>query len=388
MTVNGGTLDLNDFSFTTPTFNGTGGTVDLGASGVLTVNGATANSYAGTITGGGSLTKRGNGTLTLTGANTYTGGTTIVGGTLALDFSGAGGPASNLLASSSTLNLSGGTLHIVGANGETNSQSFATTNVTAGSNTLRADSGTGGNATLNLGSINRSGGLANFILPSSGAITTTNADGLLGGWATINGTDYAKVLGGAIVALDATDYTTKDDAGTWLDGEIISDADGNGQSFSGTIASSIQIGGLKYSEPSDSTVIIAGGNQLAVDGTILVAPSVLDPQSGHHRRLADRRRGRRDARHPAEWRRHLHHRLHDRRQWRGDRLREGRHRNGSADQRRQHLYRRHHAERRPAGSHAASPMAAWPAALARPQPIRRTWSWKAARLPIPAVPMP
>src|SRR3546814_7985738 len=47
----------------------------------------------------------------------------------------------------------------------------------------------------------------------------------LGGWATINGSDYAKVLGGGIIAFDATDYTDKDDASSWLDGEIISDSE-------------------------------------------------------------------------------------------------------------------------------------------------------------------
>src|SRR3546814_12657237 len=83
----------------------------------------------------------------------------------------------------------------------------------------------GGTVNLNLGAINRTGGLANFVLPDSGAITTSNPDGVLGGWATINGSDYAKVLGGGIIAFDATDYNDKDDASSWLDGEIISDSE-------------------------------------------------------------------------------------------------------------------------------------------------------------------
>src|SRR3546814_19192232 len=82
----------------------------------------------------------------------------------------------------------------------------------------------GGTVNLNLGAINRTGGLANFVLPDSGAITTSNPDGVLGGWATINGSDSAKVLGGGIIAFDATDYTDQDDARRWLDGEIISDS--------------------------------------------------------------------------------------------------------------------------------------------------------------------
>src|SRR3546814_18139963 len=55
--------------------------------------------------------------------------------------------------------------------------------------------------------------------------TLFRSDGVLGGWATINGSDYAKVLGGGIIAFDATDYTDKDDASSWLDGEIISDSE-------------------------------------------------------------------------------------------------------------------------------------------------------------------
>ena len=110
--------------------------------------------------------------------------------------------------------------------------------VSAGSNTVRAVSGTGGGVDVSLGAISRTGGLVNFVLPDTGAITTSNADGALGGWATINGSDYAKVLSGGIVAFDATDYTNKDDAGTWLSGEIISDSDGlPDTAFFGTVGS-------------------------------------------------------------------------------------------------------------------------------------------------------
>jgi fibronectin-binding autotransporter adhesin len=55
--------------------------VVLGAR-ALTVNNATANTFAGVISGTGALTKSGAGTLTLSGANTYTGQTTISAGTL------------------------------------------------------------------------------------------------------------------------------------------------------------------------------------------------------------------------------------------------------------------------------------------------------------------
>lgn len=275
-TVDGGTLDLNGFDLVARSIAGTGGAIDLG-SGTLTVNAAAAQQYGGGITGSGGLTKNGAGTLTLTGANTYTGATTISGGRLALDFSGAGGPTQDILSGSAPLVLSGGAIDVLGAAGENNSQAFAGLSVNAGSNTVRATSGDGGSVDVSLGAITRAGGLVNFVLPDAGAISTSNADGVLGGWATIGGTDYAKVVGGNIVAFDETDYSNKDDAGTWANGEIISDTDGAADSpFFGNVGSDVSLGGLRYTAAADSTVTIGAGNTLAVDGTIIVAPSVAD----------------------------------------------------------------------------------------------------------------
>jgi len=274
--VNGGTLDLGGYDLTAPSLTGTGGTVALGAS-ALTVEALNSQIFAGSITGTGGLRKMGAGSLTLTGVSSYTGATTISGGKLALDFSGVGGPADNILSAGSPLVLSGGTLEVLGAAGETNSQSFNGLTVSAGSNTVRAINGAGGGlVNLNLGVINRTNGLVNFVLPDAGAISTTNADGLLGGWATINATDYAKVVGGQILAFDAADYTDKDDAATWLSGEIISDtANAVNTPFFGTVGGNVQLGGLRYTAAANSTVTINAGNTLGVDGTIIVAPSTL-----------------------------------------------------------------------------------------------------------------
>ena len=276
--VTGGTLDLNGFNMSTTSLTGTGGTVALGSSGNLTLTpGTGVNSiYGGSIAGSGSLTKLGAGTLTLTGASTYTGSTTIGGGTLALDFSPASGPASNILSSASALNMGGGTLTITGAAGEANSQSFNGLAITGGNNTVRANAGGAGSLTLNLGAITRTSGLANFVLPTAGAITTTNGAGALGGWATVNGTDYAKVVGGNIVAFTDADYTDQDDASLWANGQFISDSDGDADSFFGTVGSSVQLGGLQFTTPdATTTVTVAAGQTLGVDGTIIVAPSVL-----------------------------------------------------------------------------------------------------------------
>ncbi|WP_333679962.1 autotransporter-associated beta strand repeat-containing protein [Dyella sp.] len=271
MAVNGGTLDLGGYDATLVSLAGTGGSVALGAN-KLTVSGTTSTSYAGSITGSGSLTKGGTGTLTLSGASTYTGNTVVNGGTLALNFAATGAPASNILSSSSALTMSGGALRITGAAGQSNSQTFNGMAAAAGTNTISVTSGAGGSATLNLGAISSTGGLVNFVLPSSGSITTTNADGALG-WATVNGTDYAQVSSGVINGF--TNYANKDNAATWLSGDVVSDAGGAANSpYFGTVAGSVQLSGMKYTVAVGSTVTVGAGNTLGVNGTIIVASTV------------------------------------------------------------------------------------------------------------------
>ncbi|MBZ9996199.1 autotransporter-associated beta strand repeat-containing protein [Mesorhizobium sp. BH1-1-4] len=270
VTVNSGTLDLNNFNLSTTGFSGTGGTVALG-SGNVSVNQASNTTFAGGITGaGGSLTKLGAGTLTLTGASSYTGATSIGGGALALNFNAAGAPASNIISSASTLNMSGGTLTVAGSAGQT--QSFAASNITAGGNTIAGS----GNVTLNLGAINRTGGIVNFVLPTTGAMTTTPST-VLGGWATVTSgttTDYAQVdASGNIIA--RTTYANKDDAGTWVTGDVVSDeAPGPNTPYVGTVTGNVQLGGIKYTAAAASTVTIGSGNTLGIDGTVIVSASV------------------------------------------------------------------------------------------------------------------
>ncbi|MBZ9806239.1 autotransporter-associated beta strand repeat-containing protein, partial [Mesorhizobium sp. ES1-6] len=276
VTVNGGTLDLNGNNLAPVSLGGTGGTVAMGnANLTLNLGSGVSNSYGGSIAGAGaSLTKLGAGTLTLTGASSYTGTTTVGGGTLALDFSPAAGPTSNIISASSALVMNGGTVKVTGAAGENNVQSFNGLTVTTGNNTVSATSGIGGSMTVNLGAITRTGGLANFVLPNAGTITAAGPDRALGGWATVNGSDYAKVVGGNVVAFTVGDYVNQDDASQWQANQILSDADGADTPFFNTVGSSIQIGGLQYTAAANSTVTVAAGQTLGVDGTIIVAPSV------------------------------------------------------------------------------------------------------------------
>ncbi|TPI21035.1 autotransporter-associated beta strand repeat-containing protein [Mesorhizobium sp. B4-1-1] len=272
LVVNGGTLDLGGFDITARSLAGTGGTVDLGSNN-LTVNGTSGSAtYAGVITGTGGLTKLGASTQTLTGANTYSGATSIGGGTLAVDFTAPGAPTNNIVSISSALNMSGGTLTVKGGTGM-NSQSFNGLNVTAGNNRINATAGVGGVLTVNLGAVSRTGGLVDFGIGTGTSMATSNANGALGGWATVNGTDYAQVSSGFITAFTA--YVDEDNAALWATGNILSDEAGNANTpYSGTVNGNVALGGLKYTAAANSTVTVGAGNTLGVDGTIIVSPSV------------------------------------------------------------------------------------------------------------------
>ena len=112
LTMNGGTLNLNGFSFPFANLSGAAGIIqNNSASTAATItigSDNTSTTYGSTLVNGGTatlaLTKTGTGTLTLTGANTYTGPTTVNGGKL--NVSTATTPLS---ASSNVIVNSGGT---------------------------------------------------------------------------------------------------------------------------------------------------------------------------------------------------------------------------------------------------------------------------------------
>ena len=185
--------------------------------GAIRVNSGTTLSYGGIIAndgGTGGLTKSAFGGLTLSGANTYVGPTVIENGTLTLDFTQASAPANNVISSSSALTLGGGTaglgaasfdaLVMNGRSGTANSQTFNGTTITTGPAIIRANSGSGGSANINLGALtDEPGGILVVVPPTQnggvGAISTTTANthGILGGWATIgSGTVYRNITMG------------------------------------------------------------------------------------------------------------------------------------------------------------------------------------------------
>ena len=95
---------INSASATTATITGTAATgFPLGAD--TSMGGVGNLTLAGVIGGAHALTKVGTGTFTLNSANSYSGNTTVSAGTLALG-------ANNVLPSTTTLNLAGGTLNM------------------------------------------------------------------------------------------------------------------------------------------------------------------------------------------------------------------------------------------------------------------------------------
>lgn len=212
-----------------------GGLVSTSATGVTTQNGgntdatltlqtATTRTYLGTIINGAgtgtlSILKTGSGTQILGSASTYTGSTTVAAGTLQLDFNQPGAPTSQILSASTAVVMAGGTLSLTGSATAANSQTVQSLTASAGTSTisLTRNTTTTQDLVLNLGNVTSlNGGRINFILPTgtqsaTNGIRTTSgndASGILGGWATVGGNNWATVSDGNIVAYSAyTDIT-------------------------------------------------------------------------------------------------------------------------------------------------------------------------------------
>lgn len=220
LTLAGGTLDLGSASpLTAGTVYMTGanpGTIQNG-----TLNGAT---YLPTFTGtatinanlggtGVALSKGNSGTLNLGGANTYTGDTVVNGGGLTLTFNAASAPQYDILNASSALKLSAATVTVNGkATTRNNGQTVNVLTLNPGASSFAIAAGSATNYTrLTLTAITRNAGsTVNFTQPiNNTAVSATNgfvtaaandASGILGGYATVAGTDWAANNGTNIVA--------------------------------------------------------------------------------------------------------------------------------------------------------------------------------------------
>jgi autotransporter-associated beta strand protein len=192
----------------------------------LTLQGSSAGvgEIAGAIGPGAaatSLTKNGSGTWRLSGANTYAGATTVSNGTLVL--TGAAGaaasssgfainagatlllnnsPAANhtdRLGNSAPVTLNGGTLSFFHTGGAANySEAAGGLNLSFGRNTIAISQADEGNScSLTFASLVHTAGTIDFTGSGLGEsdrariFITGQADGLIGPWATVNGTQFA-----------------------------------------------------------------------------------------------------------------------------------------------------------------------------------------------------
>ena len=146
----------NNLDFTGLTSASLGATAAVAYTGALTPNaqlyrvgGGTANLTLQTVladnAGSTSLAKSGNDTVILNQANTYAGTTTVSRGNLTLDFSNAVSPLTDILSTSSSIALSGGTLNLTGKASTTNTQTVTGLAVNAGASALTLSA----NATAN-----------------------------------------------------------------------------------------------------------------------------------------------------------------------------------------------------------------------------------------------
>lgn len=191
------------------------------------LNGVTATWGSGTtaISGPGHLEKSGLGALTLAGAHSYQGTTRVRQGTLTLDFANAASPATDILAPASRLVLAGGTLAANGkSSAATNAQSFNGTTLLPGASAMSLTLNTATTLTANLGTLTRSPGATLNLAPIAAntfySTSNTNTNGILGGYATINGTDWASVSAGTLTSFSG--YQTSADATTWSPADNVS----------------------------------------------------------------------------------------------------------------------------------------------------------------------
>ncbi|MDB6120931.1 MAG: hypothetical protein JWO08_4712, partial [Verrucomicrobiaceae bacterium] len=260
LNVNGsGVFDLNGNSQTITTLASsntamayTGGTVRNSATGpaVNFTSNSGAATFAGVIEGNLNYIRSGNTTTTLLSDNTYTGTTILRGGVLAVAQYGQLSRTSGLLNYFGTLNLDstntpavdinrinalapitlqGGTLAFLGFNGGNSLQSVGAISLLAGTSTItstRSTVNTGSNAVLTLASVTQTdpsatvnystaGGTLGQTAVGNSQIVITSAptlvNNLIGGWATVNGTDFASYLApntaqGGVGALGSVGY--------------------------------------------------------------------------------------------------------------------------------------------------------------------------------------
>jgi autotransporter-associated beta strand protein len=263
------------------------GAVDNGGY-LLTVGGIGNTTIASAIGGSGGLTKSGAGTLVLSGDNTYTGATTVNAGTLVITGSPTGNSAvaangGTLKLDYSTLDtgkindlavltLGGGTVELAGDGVDDPVEVVASTTLAPGASTVIRSSGA---AVLAMGAITPAGGIVNFGAENIATTTNANFTGILGPWAAVGGTDWARNDGsGNIVAY--TGYTDIDARGGGANPDIVDGfatnvrIQSNGVSGAiGLSADTTTVNTLLQSNATYAATIDTAGKTLATGGIMI-----------------------------------------------------------------------------------------------------------------------
>jgi len=230
---------------------------------------------SGVISGPGMvLTKDGAGVLNLNGAavNTFTGGLIVNNGSLTEDFVSLGATGTDLVNSGNALTLAG-TLTLKGVSAATNSQTFASTTLSANRGsviTLTKNSAT--SLTAALGAITRNAGSTlNFSTApntTTTIATTTNGNetsGILGPWAVLGTTaapQYATVNGGKIVSYAGATTTAQPANLSDVTGATTNYA--FGATPSPTLTGPISANTLRFTGAADT--LTNGGNNITLNG--------------------------------------------------------------------------------------------------------------------------
>ena len=257
----------------------------VGSSLYLT-NGTGITEFRGIISGVGSVTWNGtvsNGAAstnvaTFKAANSYTGTTTVNIGTIKLDFTGSNTGASRL-SSSTAVTLNGGTLSVLGTAtaGQTTSQTINGLTIFGTASVVDTVGAAGLSSSLALGNITRASlATLNITLPATGNVSSikANTNGIIGGWATVNGSDWASSAGNGVTAGNVTalaSYLTTTAAGdTAANYLATSNVDVTSTpNLSGPVA----VNTLRFNGAAANTLNLTGTNTVN-SGGVLVSPGV------------------------------------------------------------------------------------------------------------------